>query len=369
MNPAITFASEEGDIYKFTLSNINVSLANAIRRVVLSEIPTLAFFTETYDDNQCSIPINNSRLHNEILKQRLSCIPIHMTDLDVLPGNYVMELDLQNETDTMMIVTTEHFRIRNKSNNNYLTKDEVRKIFPPHPKTNSFIDFARLRPMIGDTIPGEQLKISAEFSIRTAKESSTFNVVSKCAYGNTPDRLKANQIWDELENVSRSEQMTQDEIDTQKINFYLLDAHRHFTADSFDFVIQTVGVYENKNIVKMACAVLQKKLNELILAFDSGAVPILNSETTIDYSFDIILENEDYTIGKVLEYILYEQYYVREKIFTFCGFKKFHPHNTESTIRIAYIDKQNADKQMAAQHLRLACVKAIEIFKKVYELF
>jgi hypothetical protein len=53
-----------------------------------------------------------------------------------------------------------------------------------------------------------------------------------------------------------------------------LDAQRSFIKDSFDFVIQTVGVYENKVIVKKACVVLQNKLVELVQNIDSDIVPI-----------------------------------------------------------------------------------------------
>jgi DNA-directed RNA polymerase subunit L len=87
----------------------------------------------------------------------------------------------------------------------------------------------------------------------------------------------------------------------------------------------------------------------------------------MDYCFDIILENEYYTIGKVLEYLLYEKYYVTDKVFSFCGFKKFHPHNTDSVIRVAYVSAN--DKNMVKQHLRLVCIDASEIFKRIYELF
>ena len=96
-----------------------------------------------------------------------------------------MELDLQNETDSVIIVSTEHFRIRNKTNNNYLTKEETHKIFPACAKTNMFIDFARLRPKIGDTIPGEKLKITCEFSVHTAKDDSMFNCRSINLFCNT----------------------------------------------------------------------------------------------------------------------------------------------------------------------------------------
>ena len=142
---------------------------------------------------------------------------------------------------------------------------------------------------------------------------------------------------------------------------------RHYVNDSFDFILQTLGVFENKDIVKKACIVLQNKLVELVKNIDSDTIPILNSETTIDFCFDIILENEDYTIGKVLEYILYEKYYVADKIFTFCGFKKFHPHNDDSTLRVAY--EKNADKRMVAQHLRIACIEASQVFEKIYKMF
>ena len=366
MNPTISNIIEEGDVLKFTLSGLNVSLANALRRTILSDIPTLAFYTETHANNDCNITVNTTRLHNEILKHRLSCIPIHMKELDLLPGNYVLDLDVKNDTENMLVVTTEHFKIRNKSNGNLLTEEEVRKIFPPCQKTNMFIDFARLRPRIGDSIPGEQLKLTAEFSVHTAKDNSMYNVVSKCAYGNTLDAEKIKDTWDEYENKLRADETPTEDIEFQKRNFYMLDAQRHFKENSYDFVLQTVGVYDNVEIVKKACAVLQNKLVELVQSIDSDIVPILNSETTIDNCYDIILENEDYTIGKVLEYILYEKYYVNEKVLSFCGFKKFHPHNDDSTIRIAYI--KPSDKRTASQHLRISCIDAIEVYKKIREL-
>jgi len=367
MNPKLSNIGEDGDLYTFTLSGINVSLSNAIRRTILSEIPINVFYTETYDDNKCTIEVNTGRLHNEIVKQRLSCIPIHEKELDILPDNYIMELDVKNDTDNIIYVTTEHFKIRNKANGNYLTREEVRRIFPPDQKTNSYIDFVRLRPKISDTIPGEHIKLQSEFSISNAKVNSMFNVVSKCAYGNTPDLTKISKIWDSMESKLRSEEMTTDEIEFEKKNYYTLDAQRQFIEDSFDFTIQTLGIYDNKEIVKKSCAILQNKFVDYIQMIDSDIVPILNSETTMENCYDIVLENEDYTIGKVLEYILYEKYYVDEKTLNFCGFKKFHPHNKDSIIRIAFV--KQADKSLVREYIKTAGVEAQEVFKKVFEMF
>jgi DNA-directed RNA polymerase subunit L len=264
-------------------------------------------------------------------------------------------------------VTTEDFKIRNKTNGNYLTKEETKRIFPANPRTGYYIDFVRLKPKISDTIPGEQLKLEAEFSVSTARQNSMYNVVSKCTYANTPDLTKVEERWDELQSKLVSEESTRDEIEFQKRNFYMLDAQRFFKSDSFDFTIQTVGVYDNKTIVKKGCLVLQNKFVDMIEAIDSDVVPIFRSETTMDNCYDIILENEDYTMGKILEYLLYTSYYEGDKSLTFCGFKKFHPHNPDSTIRVAFA--QAADKNTVRQYLRDAANQAQEFYSRLHKMF
>jgi DNA-directed RNA polymerase subunit L len=345
---------------------VNVSLANALRRIILSEIPTLAFITEHHETNQCTIEENTSRLHNEIIRQRLGCIPIHMKELDVLPGNYVLELDVSNDTEEIIYATTEHFKIKNKNNDHYLTQEQTRKIFPANSITNQYIDFVRLRPKISDTIPGEKIKLKCEFSVSTAKENSMYNVVSKCSYCNTPDVAKSQQKWEEYES-SLSSDVSNEERTFQRRNFELLDAERYFVADSFDFVIQTLGVFENREILKKGCMVLQNKFVDFVNAIDADTVPVVVSETTMENCFDIVLEGEDYTMGKTIEYIMYDMFYFGEKRLSFCGFKKYHPHNTESIIRVAFIQKE--DRTSARQCLRTVSVAAADFFKKLFSMF
>jgi DNA-directed RNA polymerase II subunit RPB3 len=374
MDPKISDVIEENYVLHFTLGNINVSLANALRRIILSEIPTLAFITENHAENMCQIEINTTRLHNEIVRHRLGCIPIHTkvninsNETDPLTGKYILEVDEKNETENIIYVTTEHFKIKNKENNNYLTQEETRKIFPKDPISQSYIDFVRLRPRISEMIPGEQIKLTCEFSISNAKENSMYNVVSKCSYSNTVDIIKKNEIWDkQLNELNAMDGMTREEIAFQKKNFDLLDAQRYFVPDSFDFVIQSVGVYDNNDIVKRGSLVLQHKFIDFIKQIDADLVPIHKSESTMDHCFDIVLENEDYTMGKAIEYILHDMFYMKEKKLSYCGFKKFHPHDSESIIRIAFLE--NLDKTEARQCLRTACVLAQEVFTKIYGMF
>jgi DNA-directed RNA polymerase subunit L len=277
-----------------------------------------------------------------------------------------MEVDVTNNTDHIVFVTTQDFRIINKKNGNKLTEQETAKIFPPNKISGNYIDFARLRPQIGD-IPGEQLKLTCEFSVASVATNSMFNVVSKCTYSNTIDKEGVDRAWEVVNSKLVEENIPEHEIEFQKKNFKILDAQRIYIPDSFDFIVQTLGVYENNEIVKFACNTLKQKLSSIVDAINSDMMLIVHSENTIEHSYDITLENEDYTIGKVLEYILYEKYYMNEQILSYCGFKKMHPHDSDSIIRVAYFE--NLDKNMVREHLRVACKDAIEVFESIYKMF
>ena len=122
---------EEDGILTFTMDSIDVSYVNAVRRTILSDIPIVCFKTTPYEENKANIIFNTSRLNNEIIKQRLSCIPICIKDLEMPIKNYLLEVDVENKTDTNMIVTTKDFKIRDLVTNKYLEDNVVKQIFPP----------------------------------------------------------------------------------------------------------------------------------------------------------------------------------------------------------------------------------------------
>ena len=170
MTSKIANLKEEDGKMTFTISNIDVSYINAIRRTILSDIPIVVFKTTPYEENKANIIVNTSRLNNEIVKQRLSCIPICVKNITEFPiKNYLLELDVENKTDTSIIVTTKDFKIKDLVVDKYLEDGEVKKYFPPYISPNGngeyYIDFLRLRPKISDDIPGERIKLTCEFLI------------------------------------------------------------------------------------------------------------------------------------------------------------------------------------------------------------
>jgi len=367
MNPhiEITVKNEKlnSDTLTFTLSGTDVSLANSIRRTILSDIPTVVFKTTPYEENTANIIENTTRLNNEIIKQRLSCIPIHIKDETIPLKNYLLEVNVENISDTIIFVTTQDFTIKNLLTDKKLNEKDTREIFPVNELTGYFIDFVRLRPKISSELLGEKINLTCEFSIGTSKDNGMYNVVSTCSYGFTIDKAKIDNELTKKVQKWKDSGMTENDIDFETKNWKLLDGMRITKKDSFDFNIQTIGVFSNYELFDKACDILIYTLNGLDEMIDTDKMTINNSQNTLANSFDIILENEDYTIGKVIEYMFYTLFYEGNKSLSFCGFKKMHPHDSQSIIRIAY---HNAiDKSIVKQDLKKCIDMSIKVYKKI----
>ena len=63
MTSKISELKEEDGKMTFTISNIDVSYVNAMRRTILSDIPIVVFKTTPYEENKANIIINTSRYH------------------------------------------------------------------------------------------------------------------------------------------------------------------------------------------------------------------------------------------------------------------------------------------------------------------
>ena len=369
MNPHVELNSDsdKDDALLFTLSGVNVSLANAIRRTILSDIPLVVFKTAPYEENKANIIANTTRLNNEILKQRLSCIPIYIKNTEDFPlKNYMLEVNVENITDTTMYVTTKDFIIKDVVTGKPVSETKTREIFPANDYTGYFIDFARLRPKISDEIPGEKINLTCEFSLSTAKVDGMFNAVSSCAYGFTIDTVAQDALLEKLKQTWKDEGKTEAEIKFEVKNWKLLDGLRVTKKDSFDYTIQSIGVYTNYELVNKACEILIEKLDDIDTLIEKDELKIDKAMNTMSNSFDIILENEDYTIGKVLEYFLYTKFY-ETKTLTFCGFKKMHPHDSYSIIRVAY--KDAVDKSSIKGNLKECIEESKQVFEKIKKEF
>jgi len=367
ITPKITNIDETDDILKFTLQNVDVSIANAIRRTLLSDIPCVVFKTIPYNDSRVKIDINTTNFNNEYLKQRLSCIPIHIDDADFPIDDYRLEIDVENTGEEVKYITTEDFRIKNTKMNNYLNQETVRKIFPAHSITHDFIDFVRLQPRISATIPGGHLKLDCALAIGTAGEEAMFNVVATAAYKFTQDPGLVALEWDRIQETLR-ETKTREELEFYKRDWLNLDAKRLYVKDSFDFIVETIGIYTNMRLIDLACNIIIKKLITIGQKFKNDESLINDAMNTMENCYDITLQNEDYTIGKILEHMLFRKYYgAGDQILSFCGFIKEHPHNSDALIRVAF--KNIIETTEIVSILSESITELLEIFKIIQDNF
>ena len=331
----------------FTLSNAHVSTANALRRIILSEIPTLVFRTFPHETNRATFHANTSRHHNEILKQRLSCIPIHM-GIDFEFRDYYCEINVENREEQVIYVTTADFKVKHRGSNDE-DKELSKKMFPPDPTTGAHIDFARLMPRVSNYSEGEKLHITADFDTGFAKQDSAFNVCCTCAYGCTPDTAKQDEAWEQRIADQQKTKMGNaggpggaggaEGAEGGRENWNLLDAQRIVVPNSFDFVVETVGVLKNGDLLRKACDIMKLKCEAFIDNIKTAAAAsnnIVPADVTIPNAYNIILRNEDYTLGKALEHMLYCKHYLGEQALVFCAFKKTHPHDEDSYIQVAF---------------------------------
>jgi DNA-directed RNA polymerase subunit L len=347
--PEISDQKENNDVYTFRIERCNVSIINAIRRTLLSDIDTIGFKTEPYNDsneklNSIIIYENTSSFTNEILKQRLACIPVHLKDFDKTPvDNLIVSLDKENKSESIEFITTEDFDITDITTNRKFSDELKKKIFPPSSITKQHILFARLKPPISKNTEGQKLKFQSKLFVTNAKESGQYNVCSTAAYKNTEDPVKQTEAWSVEEEKLEKLMLPQNEIQKRKKNWYILNSKRYFLKDSFDFVVETVGIDRNEELLKKSCDILLNSLELFGKKMEEDKFEILTDQINMKNSFDIILNGYGYTIGKIIEYLLHEIFFKDKKILNYVGFIKKHPHDEHSIIRVVFADETQAN--------------------------
>lgn len=368
--PRITHVHTTNERLEFRLSGVGVSVANALRRTILSNIERIVL-------NPQQIEINTSlHFHNEIMKQRIRCVPVVpmnngvlMTDEEIVDfvQNHCVDVDVKNTGSQKIYLTTGDFKIWSKTKQEYLPDARVREMFPGY-RGEHFIDLMRLYPEKGLTIPGEQFKARIDFAIDTAQHDGCFSVVSKCSYQNTPDLDAADRAWAKIEAEDKTS--TAEAKQYKKRDFYLLDAERYYVSNSFDFVVETNGIYENEDIVRRACLTLSQRFHYLKNALQENdeTAFLIESSRQIEKGYDVILKNGDYTIGVLLDDVLFRTYGMEgTNTLSFCGFNKEHPHLKQSVLRMGFREEQ--DIGLCKNLIYNACDNTEKMFENLLKIF
>ena len=360
------------NLIEFNISQVSSSLANSLRRVILSNTPNVTFddaWDDLKDEQLIHIIKNNSGLHNEFLSHRLSLIPIYRYNdntRDVLKISTLFNKEKQTreyiftnqdlpifhininsdtiKTDTssknrygLFEVTTNHIEYSEE----YSSEIDCSEYFPPdlyiqaHFKENNYIILNMLKS-------NEALDIYMKPTIGIGNQNARYCNVGTVSYMFEQDESKFEKVFNqtiEYENQERVDKkinrLGDDEIEKKKKTFMVLDKERVFKTDkynepnSFNFCVESIGILPSHQIVYDALMIFKLKLYDIIHSFDSfeqygnqviynpklhfnNTIQVLHSIENL-YGYKIMIQNENHTLGNVINHylnILYVKNYI-----------------------------------------------------------
>jgi DNA-directed RNA polymerase subunit L len=260
--------------YRLTaeIKDVPVSFVNGLRRIILSELPTVVL-------SNIQILENSSSMTHEMLHHRVSMLPVNVrpeetavirdTKLELRKGAEKEELEL----------TTNDFGVEGPRSD-VLLKD--RDLGTP-------LLFLRLKP-------GESVHVKANLSVMSTGSSQV--CVSTFRNHIDPDVAKIDR--DSFVSKVGDDPKAQREAGRVFDTFYI---QRSFSRNKetgrpnwFDFTVESIGVIPAKDLVRKAVELLKAKITE------SANAPILREP---DGWYSLEIPGETHTVGQLVQEIFY----------------------------------------------------------------
>jgi len=247
---------------KTEFKNFPLTFVNGLRRITLSEIPTVVL-------RNVDIITNTSQMPYEMLKHRVELLPVNVAPTDtqtVKDTQLILFASPQKEYQT---ITTDQFQTKN-GREGILMKDR---------DLNTPLLFIRLKP-----------EESVHFTAQLAVEPGSQVCTSAMAYHIDPQRAEHDRkTWIEKGEDPRVFD-----------NFYI---QKSYSIDDIgrpnwiDLNIESVGVLESSVILKMGVQILKRKIQEWM----NSALDLIAKEGS---GYNVKGEG-GHTVGALLQEVLY----------------------------------------------------------------
>ena len=280
--------------HSFVINDIDLSIVNGIRRTILTDTPIPGVIGEKLDNEDASVSIieNTGALHNEFITHRIGLIPICLTEeeIELYEDNSLrLELNVKNESNKIMNVKSSDFKAF--MNDEELPEKKLKEIFPPNKVSNDTILITRLRP-------GEHLHLKANVVKRTGRDNASFNPVSLSNFEYIQDQSEASK--------------TDNVLDKER-SYY---KNKYGDPVKFRFNVEYININVGpKYLISKSLDIMIGKLNNIrqeLVNLDASTKIKLQQFQDIEGCYEFIIENEDDTIGNVIQSFLHNKY-IREK--------------------------------------------------------
>jgi DNA-directed RNA polymerase subunit L len=386
---------------EFEIANIHFSMANAIRRIILSQVKTVGFRTEPYKASLVDIKMNDTPLHNQIIAHRIGMIPLNIPKPEEFNvDDYVFIIDVSNDTNTSRLITSEDFTIKQVSTNRFLDKSEVKKIFPPDPITGDYVLITKLRPKyftpaktnstevieeMGTTYSKKvddvmHFHIEAKACVSNAAENGRFAPVACAAYINTVDPARAEDglkdYIDSQNEIAKTanytpmspEQMTRRFELTERARFFYINDKEE--PNVFTFKIESVGIIPPLVIFHRAIDILKNKLTNFVahvVGKNENEIKISVSNQ-LDGGYELNVKNEDDTLGNLIQAhlcLMFADYTLpkEQRTLKYIGYKKPHPLEPHIIFQIQGLNS-NLD-ELITTIIKPGCGEIVKLLNKI----
>lgn len=341
----ISKISEDDYDKKFTITNIDKSLANAIRRIMTNEIETFGF---SDDDSSINILENTTKLHNEYLSHRISMIPLNISEDLLNFENYKFVINKNNIDNNLINITSKDFEVFTRKNDTsdwILDNDSKNRFFIKNPLSGDYILIGPLSP--SNTTESEKISIECFPVKKNGKFNATFSPVCKSIFYNSLDPVKCAMILEKkLKDISNH-----DDREVQKKLFYNTEAYKYFKKNEknepfeFDFEVESIGVLKVNQIFQMSIEKLKKKIEKIKSNIVNNSVSFYLSEVVNYKAYDLKLTNEDHTLGNLIQSYVYKYFIDNDSELKYVGYDVPHPLEKNIIIRFAIHNQDYPDEK------------------------
>lgn len=375
-NPKITNQEIVNGELRFILSGddeygLDKSLVNAIRRVLLTDIPTVAFkIYENGENNDIHMVTNNSSLHNEMLLHRIALIPLYLNPENYMK-NHLLECKVKHDSQNpFQFVTMNDVniyplksgfqeRLDHLNDDSYDISPEDEKILRQQLSTVDIDNYDLNKPLSQkekDKIvrpfkfrEGTHYSLITELkttntedtyqeihfygspSVGYGRENARFQGVSQATYSYEIDQSLLESVLSEKIQI---ENIDSDKVDDFKRKFKLKESERYYNRDNnsqanrYNFAIKSSHYYNADELFKLSIMILIEQCENLKLEFiellkeNDSRVSV---EQIRDYVYHYEVENESHTLGNLIQSHIMRRSITDESFLNVCGYKKPHP--------------------------------------------
>ena len=298
--------------------DIDLSILNGIRRILLMDIPILGFIGNGIDTT-VNIIENTTVLNNEIITNRIALIPLDVSEKyndKYISGENKLEIELNVScTENIKIITTQDLIVT-------IDQQKVANFFK-----KPYITITKLRK-------NESLHLKAEAVKETGRKNASFNIVSGSTVYNKPKVPFTNtkSIIEQERDYNEGEYVLEFEIINNTIS------HKYMLLKAIDILISKLSILIDKSTIEK---------------FE-------NNEETYDFS----IPDENDTVGNIIQSYIFDNYVISKKktvencICTYIGYIVKHPLDKVLTIRMTLKDAKSKEEYI--NFLGIICNEIIE---------